>query len=57
MSAEKSVSTSDLEVIRAQLGRPPRGVLEVSYRSPDGQPGVVKTAPLLEDGTPFPTLY
>jgi len=57
VSAEKSVSTSDLEVIRAQLGRPPRGVLEVSYRSPDGQPGVVKTAPRLEDGTPFPTLY
>ncbi|MEH6621155.1 MAG: DUF501 domain-containing protein [Dietzia maris] len=43
--------------LRAQLGRPPRGVLEVSYRSPDGQPGVVKTAPRLEDGTPFPTLY
>ncbi len=43
--------------LRAQLGRPPRGVLEVAYCSPDGQPGVVKTAPRLEDGTPFPTLY
>ena len=32
-------------------------MLEVSYRSPDGRPGVVKTAPRLEDGTPFPTLY
>lgn len=57
MSAEQSVSTQDLEAIEAQLGRPPRGVLEVSYRSPDGRPGVVKTAPRLEDGTPFPTLY
>ena len=57
MSAEQSVSQADLDAIQAQLGRPPRGVLEVSYRSPDGQPGVVKTAPRLEDGTPFPTLY
>ena len=57
MSAEQSVSSEDLDAIAAQLGRPPRGVLEVSYRSPDGRPGVVKTAPRLEDGTPFPTLY
>lgn len=57
MSAEQSVSQADLDAIQAQLGRPPRGVLEVSYRSPDGRPGVVKTAPRLEDGTPFPTLY
>jgi len=57
VSAEHSVSREDLEAIEAQLGRPPRGVLEVSYRSPDGKPGVVKTAPRLEDGTPFPTLY
>ena len=57
MSAEQSVSQADLDAIAAQLGRPPRGVLEVSYRSPDGRPGVVKTAPRLEDGTPFPTLY
>ncbi|MGF0130584.1 DUF501 domain-containing protein [Dietzia cinnamea] len=57
MSADQSVSSEDLDAIAAQLGRPPRGVLEVSYRSPDGKPGVVKTAPRLEDGTPFPTLY
>ena len=54
---DSGVSRDDLDAIAAQLGRPPRGVLEVSYRSPDGQPGVVKTAPRLEDGTPFPTLY
>ena len=40
-----------------QLGRAPRGVLEVSYTTPDGHPAVVKTAPRLDDGTPFPTLY
>nr|WP_255549557.1 DUF501 domain-containing protein [Corynebacterium sp. TAE3-ERU12] len=46
-----------MEAIANQLGRPPRGVLEVSYRCPDGVPAVVKTAPKLPDGTPFPTLY
>lgn len=57
MSAEKSVSSDDLVEVESQLGRTPRGVLEIAYRSPDGRPGVVKTAPRLEDGTPFPTLY
>jgi hypothetical protein len=52
-----SVSDADLEVITAQLGREPRGVLEVSYRTPDGRPAVIKTSPRLPDGTPFPTLY
>lgn len=32
-------------------------MLEVSYRCPNGEPAVVKTAPRLPDGTPFPTLY
>ncbi|GFP48830.1 hypothetical protein LAUMK7_04765 [Mycobacterium kansasii] len=32
-------------------------MLEVAYRCPNGEPGVVKTAPKLPDGTPFPTLY
>src|SRR5581483_1884169 len=27
------------------------------YRCPNGEPGVIKTAPRLSDGTPFPTLY
>lgn len=52
-----SVDPSDLEIVAQQLGREPRGVVEVSYRSPDGVPGVVKTRPRLEDGTPFPTLF
>lgn len=52
-----SVSDKDLETMSRQLGREPRGALEVSYRTPDGQPAVVKTAPRLPDGTPFPTLY
>lgn len=48
---------AQIAVVAEQLGRPPRGVLEVSYTTPDGQPAVIKTAPKLDDGTPFPTLY
>ncbi|GAB2930215.1 DUF501 domain-containing protein [Rhodococcus aerolatus] len=49
--------TDDLETVAAQLGRPPRGVLGVAHRCPCGNPTVVRTAPRLPDGTPFPTLY
>ena len=51
------VEHADLEAVAGQLGRVPRGVLEVAYRCPNGEPAVVKTAPRLPDGTPFPTLY
>jgi hypothetical protein len=47
----------DLDVVRRQLGRPPRGVTAVAHRCPCGRPDVVQTAPRLPDGTPFPTLY
>ncbi|WP_068279995.1 DUF501 domain-containing protein [Aldersonia kunmingensis] len=58
MSNEDNHPTeADLAVIERQLGRAPRGVLAVAYRTPDGLPAVVKTAPRLPDGTPFPTLY
>ena len=52
-----TVTAADLDAVATQLGRTPRGVLDISYRCPDGAPGVVKTAPKLDDGTPFPTLY
>ncbi len=51
------VDPDDLAAVEAQLGRTPRGVLEIAYRCPNGEPAVVKTAPKLPDGTPFPTLY
>jgi hypothetical protein len=51
------VDRADLEAVAAQLGREPRGVLEIAYRCPNGAPAVVKTAPKLPDGTPFPTLF
>ena len=51
------VDPADLDAVARQLGREPRGVLAIAYRCPNGEPGVVKTAPRLPDGTPFPTLY
>jgi hypothetical protein len=47
----------DVRAIQAQLGRVPRGLRAVAHRCPCGLPDVVETAPRLEDGTPFPTLY
>ncbi|MGO1949539.1 MAG: DUF501 domain-containing protein [Mycobacteriaceae bacterium] len=52
-----TVSDADFETMSRQLGRRIRGAIEVSYRTPDGEPAVVKTSPRLPDGTPFPTLY
>ncbi|RMB56848.1 DUF501 domain-containing protein [Corynebacterium macginleyi] len=52
-----TLTDADLVIVSEQLGRTPRGVLEVSFRTPDGQPAVIKTSPKLPDGTPFPTLY
>jgi uncharacterized protein len=56
-SAKPDVDATDLSAVAAQLGRPPRGVLAVAYRCPCSLPAVVQTAPRLDDGTPFPTLY
>jgi hypothetical protein len=51
------LAAADAAAVEAQLGRPPRGAVAVAWRAPDGEPGVVVTAPVLADGTPFPTLY
>jgi hypothetical protein len=42
--------------VEAQLGRPARGDWRVGRRCHLGRPVVLLAAPLLEDGTPFPTL-
>ena len=52
-----SVAKADFEAVKAQLGREPRGLRAVAHRCPCGNPDVVETAPRLDDGTPFPTLY
>ncbi len=43
--------------VRELLGREPRGDFEVVVRASDGDPVVLKDAPLLDDGTPMPTRY
>ena len=50
-------TAADIAAFKDQLGRPPRGLRAIAHRCPCGQPDVVETAPRLEDGTPFPTLY
>ena len=52
-----TVTDSDLEVLAEQLGRLPRGVVGIAARCVCGRPIVVRTAPRLDDGTPFPTTY
>ncbi len=47
----------DLAVVAEQLGRRPRSVVDVAHRCRCGLPDVVRTAPRLDDGTPFPTSY
>lgn len=47
----------DREVVAAQIGRPPRAESTPVSRCHLGLPVVIRVPPLLEDGTPFPTLY
>ncbi len=51
------MAAHDVATVGAQLGRPARGVVAVAHRCPCGNPDVVRTAPRLPDGTPFPTSY
>jgi hypothetical protein len=48
---------SDHERVAELLGRPPRGRYQVALRDEDGDPLVIRNAPLLDDGTPMPTRY
>ena len=51
------VTAEDIATVSAQLGRPARNVVGIAARCVCGRPTVVSTAPRLDDGTPFPTLY
>nr|WP_297429629.1 DUF501 domain-containing protein [uncultured Actinotalea sp.] len=57
LAVDAAVSEADLATLAAQLGREPRGVVAVAARCVCGRPTVVRTAPRLPDGTPFPTTY
>jgi uncharacterized protein len=48
---------ADRRLIEAEIGRDVRGSVAVAARCRYGLPAVVRTAPLLPDGAPFPTLY
>lgn len=54
MAAE---ALSDAEEVERLLGRRPQGAFEVVVRDASGTPVVIRNAPLLDDGTPMPTLY
>ena len=51
------ISDDDRAAVEAQLGRPPRGLRAVAHRCSCGLPDVVESSPVLDDGSPFPTLY
>jgi hypothetical protein len=47
----------DRDRVVTLLGRRPRGDFDVVVRAADGDPVVIRNAPLLVDGTPMPTRY
>ena len=53
----EQASARERAIVAGQLGRDPRGEIAVAARCRYGLPGVVRTSPRLEDGTPFPTLF
>ena len=50
-------SADDIEAVTRLIGRVPQGEFRVVVRTAHGEPVVLLNAPLLEDGTPMPTLY
>ena len=50
-------SPQDRVVVEAQVGRTVRGAWRVATRCRYGHPQAIVTPPLLDDGTPFPTLF
>lgn len=56
-SSVESATALDLERVTALLGRRPQGNFTVVVRAANGDPRVVRNAPLLHDNTPMPTRY
>lgn len=50
-------SAKDIDDVTRLIGRVPQGEFRVVVRSAQGEPVVLMNAPLLDDGTPMPTLY
>lgn len=51
------MNDADRAIVRELLGREPNGRFEVVVRDTAGLPVVIRNHPLLDDGTPMPTLY
>ena len=52
-----SDTVTDRQRVAELLGREPAGEFEVVVRDEAGDPVVIRNAPLLDDGTPMPTLF
>lgn len=48
---------ADREAVTRLLGREPRSAYTVAVRGDDGAPVVLRNMPVMDDGTPMPTLY
>lgn len=55
--SERRPDDDDRAAVRSLLGRDPLGPFEIVVRDTAGEPVVIRNAPLLDDGTPMPTLY
>lgn len=51
------LSDHDRSLVAELLARAPQGAFVVAVRHDDGTPRVIRNAPILDDGTPMPTLY
>lgn len=50
-------TAEDRQIVEIQIGRPLRAASSIVARCHLGVPVVVRVPPILDDGTPFPTLY
>lgn len=50
------ISKTDIETIRAQIGREPQGIVKIAARAANGVPLVLQMRSIVDD-KPFPTLY
>lgn len=50
------LTEQQLEIIRHQLGREPRGIVKIAAQTADGIPTVLQTRSLVND-KPFPTMF
>lgn len=56
-TVDETVTPADVAALHEQLGREARGIVGIAARCMCGRPLVVRTAPRLENGTPFPTTF